>query len=160
MPKLPGKPLRPRPEPEPHIGLKSTFAKFGTSPAAGCWPDVMTKEKRMTKMKQFAAAAVLSTVIASPVLAQDSMYRRSSVTQQYNYSDDGYRDRGFWPGDVATGIVGGAIGTAGAMASAPFQTSYDARDSYARANGFVCQPGTWSAVRTDAGLSVSSRLTI
>jgi hypothetical protein len=70
---------------------------------------------------------------------------RGPVTQEYNYSnrDDGYRDRGFWPGDVTAELVGGAIGTAGAMASALFQTSYDARDSYARVNGSVCQPGTW-----------------
>jgi hypothetical protein len=34
----------------------------------------------------------------------------------------GYRSygTGFWPGDVAAGIVGGAIGTAGAIAAAPF----------------------------------------
>jgi hypothetical protein len=61
-------------------------------------------------------------------------------------------DSGFWPADVAAGVVGGAIGTAGAIATAPFRSDsyayynngyrgYD--DSYAARNGFVCQPGTW-----------------
>ena len=57
------------------------------------------------------------------------------------------------PGDVAAGVVGGAIGTAGAIATAPFRDDshayynngygggYD--QSYAARNGFVCQPGTW-----------------
>jgi hypothetical protein len=65
------------------------------------------------------------------------------------------RDSGFWPGDVAADVVGGAIGTAGAIATAPFRGdsyAYDYRggygqygynDSYAARNGFVCQPGTW-----------------
>jgi len=37
------------------------------------------------------------------------------------------RDSGFWPGDVAAGVVGGAVGTAGAIATAPFRGS----ESYA-----------------------------
>jgi hypothetical protein len=57
-------------------------------------------------------------------------------------------DSGFWPGDVAAGVVGGAIGTAGAIATSPFRGdsyAYSAthNDSYAARNGFVCQPGTW-----------------
>src|SRR6266852_8594807 len=35
-------------------------------------------------------------------------------------------DSGFWPADVAAGVVGGAVGTAGAIATAPFRG-----DSYA-----------------------------
>lgn len=63
-------------------------------------------------------------------------------------------DTGFWPGDVAAGVVGGAIGTADAIATTPFRggnsyayyndgyrRGYD--DNYAARNGFVCQPGTW-----------------
>jgi hypothetical protein len=83
------------------------------------------------------------------------------MTQKYSANDVdyrarnnyGYRDNGFWPADAAAGIVGGAIGTAGAIASAPFQprsswdNSYNSsappRDSYAQRMGFVCQPGTW-----------------
>jgi hypothetical protein len=63
------------------------------------------------------------------------------------------RDTGFWPGDVAAGVVGGAIGTAGAIATAPFRGAYaydngrgwygSPHESYATRNGFVCQPGTW-----------------
>jgi hypothetical protein len=74
---------------------------------------------------------------------------------------------GFWPGDVAAGVVGGAVATAGAavntagaIATAPFQptnayasynggynngwnnNNWDNR-TYAQRNGFVCQPGTW-----------------
>ncbi len=75
-------------------------------------------------------------------------------------------DSGFWPADVAAGVVGGAIGTAGAIATAPFRgDSYAyynddsdryynngyrggpkqgyAPQNYATLNGFVCQPGTW-----------------
>jgi hypothetical protein len=48
------------------------------------------------------------------------------------------RDTGFWPGDVAAGVVGGAVGTAAAIATAPL-----ASDAYARQNGFVCTPGTY-----------------
>jgi hypothetical protein len=50
--------------------------------------------------------------------------------------------------------VDGAIGTAGAIAAAPFRSDpyvynngyrggYQDHDSYAVRNGFVCQPGTW-----------------
>ena len=42
------------------------------------------------------------------------------------------------PGDVAAGVVGGAVGTAAAIATAPI-----AGEDYARRNGFVCIPGTW-----------------
>jgi hypothetical protein len=72
--------------------------------------------------------------------------------------NDNRRDTGFWPGDVAAGVVGGAVGTAGAIATAPFRgDSYAyynggytdngsrgyAPQTYAQRNGFVCQPGTW-----------------
>ena len=70
-------------------------------------------------------------------------------------------DSGFWPGDVAASVVGGALATAdaavdtaGAIATAPFRGDsyayYNDGDnngwtgqSYAERNGFVCQPGTW-----------------
>jgi hypothetical protein len=66
------------------------------------------------------------------------------------------RDHRFWPGDVAAGVVGGAIGTAGAIATAPFRNDSYAYDNgyyngqtYAQRNGFVCTPGTW--VKGDDG---------
>jgi hypothetical protein len=36
------------------------------------------------------------------------------------------------------GVVGGAVGTAAAIATSPI-----GGDEYARRNGFVCTPGTW-----------------
>lgn len=130
----------------------------------------------MNTVKLLAAAALATGLMATPVLAKDQVKHRSAVKSNYStqMSDDGYRDNGyrtdmrrsetgFWPGDVAAGAVGGAIGvagaavnTAGAIATAPFRgwdnsyayyngpiDSYDSRDSYARRNNFVCQPGTW-----------------
>ena len=93
----------------------------------------------MTKLKLLAAAAVLSTAIAAPAMAQ----------QVYHRDYDGYRDRG--PVDAAVGIAGAAVGTAAAIATSPFRGAY-AYDNgynggydngYAARNGFVCQPGTW-----------------
>ncbi|MDB5616232.1 hypothetical protein [Tardiphaga sp.] len=104
----------------------------------------------MTRMKLVAAAAILSSVIATPVLAQD-MTQRSMRSQSYDHTAYDRRDTGFWPADTAAGIVGGVVGTAGAIATAPFRGSYayDQRyndtyggQSYAQRNGFVCQPGT------------------
>jgi len=99
----------------------------------------------MTRMKLLTATGLLATVIASPVMAQ-----QRTMTYHADRAYE-YRDNGFWPGEVAAGVVGGAIGTAGAIATAPFRDSYayDNRgyyrnydDSYAARNGFVCRPGT------------------
>jgi hypothetical protein len=91
----------------------------------------------MTTLKLLAAAAALSAVMVAPAMAQQAYYR----------GHDSYRDRG--PVDAAAGIAGVAVGTAAAIATAPFRDSY-AYDNgygydngYARRNGFVCQPGTW-----------------
>ena len=90
-----------------------------------------------TTLKLLAAAAVLSTVMVAPAMAQQTYYR----------DRDGYRDRG--PVDAAVGIAGAAVGTAAAIATSPFRDSYgyDNRqgydEGYARRNGFICQPGTW-----------------
>ena len=68
---------------------------------------------------------------------------------------DRRRDQGFWLAEAAAGVAGAAVGTAGAIASAPFRNDSYAYDnggngyrgwdnrSYAERNGFVCQPGTW-----------------
>ena len=67
---------------------------------------------------------------------RDPGYRQNGTWQNsYNRYDD--RDRGFWPADVAAGVVGGAVGTAAAIATSPI-----GGDEYARRNGFVCVPGT------------------
>jgi hypothetical protein len=39
------------------------------------------------------------------------------VSSDYHYR---YGRSGFWPGDVAAGVVGGALGVAGVIAAAPF----------------------------------------
>ena len=73
---------------------------------------------------------------------RDQAYRDRTWQNSYNRWDNNdwrYR-RG--PDDVAAGVVGGAIGTAGAIATAPF-AAYDNGQSYAQRNGLVCTPGTW-----------------
>src|SRR3979490_2912709 len=112
----------------------------------------------MTKLRLLGAAAlVLSSALASPAMAQEVIYnpgycpRRTVYQNTYNRWDR--QDSGFWPGDVAAGVVGGAIGTAGAIATSPFRGNsyayYDNsyrggyNDSRATRNGFGCQPGTW-----------------
>ena len=66
---------------------------------------------------------------------RDQAYRDRTWQDSYNRYDD---DRSFWPGDVAAGVVGGAVGTAAAIATAPI-----GGEDYARRNGFVCNPGSW-----------------
>src|SRR5258706_15871292 len=103
-----------------------------------------------------AATVVLSSALAGPSLAQQVIYNPGHCAQFYPnancqnrgpgnpYTGDyqrraAYRngtawdprydsryDSGFWPTDVAAGVVGGAIRTAGAIATAPFRP-----DSYA-----------------------------
>jgi len=65
---------------------------------------------------------------------RDQVYRDRNWQGSYNRSDDS----GFWPGDVAAGVVGGAVGSAAAIATTPIGS-----EAYARQNGFVCIPGTW-----------------
>jgi hypothetical protein len=96
----------------------------------------------MKKLTLLAAAAALSAVVAAPAMAQQM---RGGNGYDYQRRGNPYDSNAFWPGEVAAGVVGGAIGTAGAIAAAPFGgTSYGWQDeSYARRNGFVCMPGTW-----------------
>ena len=101
-------------------------------------------------LKLLTAAAVLSTAIAAPALAQDPAARAAVVRQHQDSARIYHRDHGFWPADVAAGVVGGAIGTAGAIATAPFRNDayaynngyYGYRSYRGYDNGFVCQPGT------------------
>jgi hypothetical protein len=117
----------------------------------------------MTKLKLLGAAAIVAAAMATPAMAQEAISEPGMVAQHHPWAtgyDDGYRygRSGFWPGDVAADVVGGAIGTADAIATAPFRggDSYayygDARpygDSYAYygsrrvARGTTCgvQPG-------------------
>ena len=131
----------------------------------------------MTKFKLLGAAAILSTALAAPAMAQEVIYnpgycaqfypnancqnkgpgnpysgdyqRRTVYQDSYNRWDGDRRNSGFWAPDVAAGV---AVGTAAAVATAPFRDSY-AYDrtgdrgwygqGYAQRNGFVCQPGSW-----------------
>lgn len=88
--------------------------------------------------KRIAAVAALRVAMAAPAFAQatprastEHQLKRERIyhhAHRYGYRPAyGYAYRpanrygtGFWPGDVAAGIVGGAIGTAGAIAAAPF----------------------------------------
>jgi hypothetical protein len=128
-----------------------------------------------------ATAVILTTALASPASAQEVIYnpgycaqfypnancqnkgpgnpytgsyqRSAAYHNSYNRWDDGRRDSGFWPADVAAGVAGAAVGTAAAVATAPFRDTY-ARETYAydnagrygqgyaQRNGFVCEPGT------------------
>jgi hypothetical protein len=67
--------------------------------------------------------------------SQGSTWQNSTWQNSYNRFDD---NSGFGPGDVAAGVVGGAVGTAAAIATSPV-----GGDEYARRSGFVCIPGTW-----------------
>ena len=66
---------------------------------------------------------------------RDQAYQDRTWRNSYNRQDD---NSGFWPGDVAAGVVGGAVGTAAAIATSPI-----GGEEYARRNGFVCVPGSW-----------------
>ena len=109
-------------------------------------------------LKLLTATAVLTAAIA-PAVAMGPHARSEAVQhrqhqarvyeygpQRYGYYGSHYRYRsGFWPGDVAAGIVGGAIGTAGAIATAPFRYNAYAYNGYYGPysyNGFTCVPGT------------------
>ena len=101
-------------------------------------------------LKLLTAAAIISTAVAAPALAQDSHGRSDAIRQTQAQERAYHRHSGFRPGNVAAGVVGGAIGTAGAIATAPFRNdTYAYNDGYyerhtygAYNNGFVCQPGT------------------
>jgi hypothetical protein len=81
----------------------------------------------MTKLKLLAAAAAVSTLIAGPAMAEP-VYHHHHVG----------------PVGAAAGVAGAAVGTAAAIADAPFRNSYDYDyDSYMGPSGYACHPGTW-----------------
>ncbi|MBA2402646.1 MAG: hypothetical protein H0V72_28920 [Bradyrhizobium sp.] len=80
----------------------------------------------MTRLKILGAAALLAAVVATPAMAQTFIQEPGAYRQNHawgNDYDDRYRRSGFWPGEVAAGVVAGAVGTAGAIATAPFRNS-------------------------------------
>lgn len=108
-------------------------------------------EGAMLTVKILAAAAVL--LVVTPVVAQEmgggpigpgsDRGLEPTYNSGYHYPtyyngqyDGGYRRDEFWPGRAAGDAIGGAVGTAGAIATAPFRAlevdnSYD----FARASG-------------------------
>ena len=86
----------------------------------------------MTKLKLLAAAAVLSTAIAAPAMAQQAYQDRYDQTYH----------RG--PVGAAAGIAGAAVGTAAAIATSPFRDSYayDNQRDYGP-DGYACHRGAW-----------------
>ena len=163
------------------ISRLATGAETGTKfrrTALGFAPT--TTENTMTRLKLLGVAAlVVTSALASPVFAQKVAAQdapRDHASKQmrmnphhrhmaYRNDNNGWngnpRDPDFWPGDIAAGVVGGALATAGAavdtagaIATAPFHGDSYAYDNsgnnnglydqgYAQRNGFVCQPGTW-----------------
>lgn len=108
---------------------------------------------------QFPNANCQNLGPGNPYTDRGYRHRRMSYrqTNSGDWNNDWNRSRtGFWPTDVAAGVAGAAIGTAGAIATAPFRAwdnsyaydnSWDNRRwdtrTYAQRNGFVCTPGTW-----------------
>ena len=95
--------------------------------------------------RTLTAAAVLTVATVVPALAQGpgpgaTAQDRAEMARTQRH----FRGTGFWPADAAAGIVGGAIGTAGAIAAAPFgEGPYAYNRPYAYPGyGYVCQPGS------------------
>jgi hypothetical protein len=110
----------------------------------------------MTKLKLLGAAAILSTVLTTPLMAQEATQEPGMVG--FNYPNSNYLRGGYGvhlpsheyrhsyayyrpvvydvdPVGVAADVVGGAIGTAGVIATAPL-----GYDSYAY---YSDEPGYW-----------------
>jgi len=95
----------------------------------------------MKQVTLFAAAAAVSALIVSPVMAQDTarpqagahmkgakqharmQTRAMNRDRMANRRNWDRRDAGYVPGAVAGGIVGGAIGTAGAITAGAVNTA-------------------------------------
>src|SRR4051812_19040738 len=87
-------------------------------------------EIRMTRFGLIGAAAlVLSSTLAAPVMAQQVAVNSGYHNSYNRWDGDRRRDARFWPGEVAAGVAGAAVGTAAAIATAPFRG-----DSYAYDN--------------------------
>ncbi|MGY4571234.1 MULTISPECIES: hypothetical protein [Bradyrhizobium] len=129
----------------------------------------------MTQFKILGVAALLASALAGPAMAQQTIgtaarcsnawpdapcqamapgTTRTAYHQRIDRRDQGWQgsynryDPGpFAPVDAAARVAGGAVGTAAAVATAPFGGPDYARApiggaEYARQNGFVCTPGT------------------
>jgi hypothetical protein len=141
----------------------------------------------MKSPKLIGAAAIVASLLATPVVAQTMVntparctgpfpdascqyyapgnpttdrayrHRRTAYREGYQDADVNRTQSGFWPLDTAGAVAGAAVGTAGAIATAPFRGGYENSyasydrggpgwygdwNSYAARNGIVCRPGT------------------
>lgn len=124
--------------------------------------DLRQTTENSMKVKIVAATTAMIALMAVPAVAQDVPHR-AAVTAHENYASTHavrQRDSGFWPDDVAAGVIGGALGTVGAIASAPFHAfdnsyayydenagypynkEYGYRISRNDLSGPICVPGT------------------
>jgi hypothetical protein len=81
----------------------------------------------MTRLKYLGAAALLAAAVATPAMAQPVIQEPDVYAQNHPWAngyDYRYRRSGFWPADVAAGVVAGAIGAADAIVTAPYRDSY------------------------------------
>ncbi|MET4387924.1 hypothetical protein ABIB73_003681 [Bradyrhizobium sp. F1.4.3] len=115
----------------------------------------------------FPGANCQNTGAGSPYATsrQQRQYRRTAYRDPNRYNNVNRANNGFGPVDTAGAVAGAAIGTAAAVASAPFRSwnnsyaydnsngyngSYDRGemgwygnwDTYAARNGIVCRPGS------------------
>jgi hypothetical protein len=151
-------------KPASNVHAKSDSAKSGKT----------VKHSRATKhMRKHHARASMRGDVRGNMRSGYVGERYDNTAWQDRYE---HRGTGFWPADVVGGAVGAgaaiattAVGTAGAIATAPFggpyrdayaydhgygygpgyDVAYDYKGtvipysaSYAARNGFVCQPGT------------------
>jgi len=84
----------------------------------------------MAKLKFLGAAALVAAALAAPAMAQQAMQEPGAYARTNDYSYR-YGRPGFWPGEVAAGVVAGAVGTADTMAMVPLRGS----DAYAYYGG-------------------------
>ena len=150
-----------------HIKLLGAVAIATTTLAAPAMAQTVVNNPARCSA-QFPNASCQNLGPGNTSTDRDYRHRRMSYRQTNNgdWNNDWNRSRtGFWPTDVAAGVAGAAIGTAGAIATAPFRAwdnsyaydngwnnswdnrgwdnrSWDTR-TYAERNGFVCTPGTW-----------------
>jgi hypothetical protein len=123
----------------------------------------------MTKLRLLGAAAILSTALAGPALAQEVIYnpgycaqfypnancqnkgpgnpytgsyqRRAAYLNSYHRWDDGRRT--YRDGGFWPADVAAGVAGAAVGTAAGIAAAPFGGAAYARQNGFVCQPGTW-----------------
>ena len=100
----------------------------------------------MTRLN-ILTAGFIAAMLATPVMAQEAIQEPGLMAQNYPYSDyltGGYGTRatpgpryyylhhyyGPGPAELTAGVVGGAVGTAAAIAAAPFDNGHGPYASY------------------------------